>query len=76
MNVLILTPNDATALEVLNAAGDPLHQLQPALLVDGRLALNADLLEDCGPGQTWERYGTLLRTLAFEANPEFPETNL
>jgi hypothetical protein len=60
MNVLILTETEAEELTALNASGEPARQLAPATLDDGRLALNADLLTDCGPGQTWAHYEALL----------------
>ena len=72
MNVLILSPGQVNTLQQLNAANPSLHQLQPALLADGRPALNADLVHDCGPGQTWESYRDFLHTLTLEPNGTFP----
>lgn len=66
MNLLIVAPEKLAKIEELNAVGDPLRQLLPAALPDGRPALNADLLEDSGPGQTWETYGEILRGLPRE----------
>jgi hypothetical protein len=65
MIVLIVAEEDEAALEDLNALNME-RQLTPALLVDGRKALNADLLEDCGEGQTWERYEQFLGGLEIE----------
>ena len=76
MNVLILTPEQVNALQQLNAALSSPHQLHPALLADGRPALNADLLSDCEPGQIWEAYREFLLTLALEPNATFAETSL
>jgi hypothetical protein len=75
MNALIVTTGQAAALAALNASGDPGRQLQPAAATDGRLALNPDLLADCGPGQTWEHYAAFLASLAADA-VIFAETNV
>jgi hypothetical protein len=63
MNALILTEEERQTLEELNASGDSTRQLRPAELREGGFALNADLLEDSGPDQTWEHYGEFLRLL-------------
>ena len=76
MNVLILAPGQVTALQQLNAANPSPHQLQPAPLADGRPALNADLLHDCGPGQTWESYREFLETLAVQLDASFPQADI
>ena len=64
--MLILSPEQAAQLSALNGTGDPFRQIIPSALADGRLALNADLLADCGPGQTWEHYGEFLAALPLE----------
>ena len=54
MNALLLTPDQATALE--NANGDSIRRLAPRQLNDGRLILAADVLEDPlfnDPAQPW-----------------------
>ena len=76
MNVLILSPEQVNTLQQLNAANDSLHQLEPALLADGRAALNPDLLQDCGPGQTWASYHDFLHTLPLEPNGAFPPASV
>lgn len=63
MNVLILTEEQMDELTALNEDGSPDRQLVPTGLDDGRLVLNSDLLNDHGPGQTWEHYGAFLDTL-------------
>jgi hypothetical protein len=63
MNALILNVENLTALQVLNENGDPSKQLNPVPLTNGNWALNADLLEDCGLGETWEHYAEFLQTL-------------
>jgi hypothetical protein len=71
MTYLILTIDHLAALAELNASGTPNRQLTPVELTDGRRVLNTDLLNDCGPGQTWEHYGPFLRsTLEAEIEPE------
>jgi hypothetical protein len=66
MKMLIVSSQAAAELEALNASGDPSRQLRPASLAGSRLALNADLLEDSGPGQTWEHYARVLAGLPQE----------
>lgn len=74
MNMLILTTEDKQELEAINYGGDPARQLQPVPLTDGNFGLNADLLEDCGPGQTWSWYAEFLDDLArADATPQVPE---
>ena len=63
MNVLILDEEQIDELQQLNESGVATRRLQARELEDGRFALNADLLEDCGPGQTWEHYADLLQAL-------------
>lgn len=63
MNMLILTPENQSELEALNASGEPSRQLSVLPLTDGNAALPADLLADCAEGQTWEHYGPFLESL-------------
>lgn len=52
------------------------RQIIPVLADDGRWVLPADLLDDCGPGQTWEAYGPLLTALIVEeveVSPSYEE---
>lgn len=65
MNVLIVEESDEAALAALNAGSDD-RKLTPVALVDGRKVLNADLLNDSGPGQTWEAFGDFLDGLTIE----------
>lgn len=69
MNALILTTDDINAITALNSSGDPERQLRPVPLTDGRSALNADLLSDSAPGQTWEHYRPAIETLPTEEIP-------
>jgi hypothetical protein len=66
MNMLILTPENQSELDGLNATGDPTRQLSAVPLTDGNAALNADLLADCAEGQTWEHYGEFLESLPMD----------
>jgi hypothetical protein len=66
MNMLILTPENQSELQALNASGDTSRQLSAVPLTDGNAALNADLLSDCGEGQTWEHYGPFLESLPMD----------
>jgi hypothetical protein len=63
MNILIVTEEQLDELGALNASGSSDRQLDAVELEDGRRALNGDLLNDCGPGQTWEHYHDFLQAL-------------
>jgi hypothetical protein len=76
MNMLILSAEEKTELDAVNYGGNPTRQLVPVPLGDGRFALNADLLSDCGPGQTWEYYGTFVGELPIETVASLPEASL
>ena len=76
MNMLILEAAQQTALNELNASGIDSRQLQAIDLGDGRNALNADLLNDCAPDQTWDHYGPLLLFLPIEDIELPPPTGL
>lgn len=39
------------------------RKLYPVAATDGRNVLPADLLTDCGPGQTWADYAAVLTVL-------------
>ena len=69
MNMLILTADQRAAIEALNASGSPDRELAPVTLPDGRSALNADLLHDSAPGQTWAHYHAALAALPIEDVP-------
>jgi hypothetical protein len=73
MNMLMLSAAEKTELDAVNYGGDPTRELVPVPLQDGRFALNADLLQDCGAGQTWEYYGTFLRELPAEVVMSLPK---
>ena len=66
MKMLILNTEKHDAAADLNTKGHPKRQLQATRLPDGRLALNADLLEDCGEGGTWSHYAKFLAALPIE----------
>jgi hypothetical protein len=72
MNMLIVNADQTAAIEALNASGEPDRQLRPVPLLDCRFALNADLLLDCGKGQTWQHYADLLAVLPSEMVSSFP----
>ncbi len=76
MNMLILDAEQTAGIEALNASGDPDRQLRPVPLLDGRFALNADLLLDCGEGQTWRHYAAFLTALPAELVNSFPLANI
>ena len=66
MNMLILNEEQRANVEALNAIGSADRELAPVPLGDGRWGLNADLLNDSGPGQTWAHYGAALSGLPVE----------
>lgn len=76
MKMLILTAEIKTELEAANHSGNPTRQLMPAALLEGRFGLNADLLRDCAPGQTWEHYREFLAALPVEEISSLPESRV
>jgi hypothetical protein len=78
MNMLILNAAKQAELTTLNASGERTLQLCALPLINGDAALTAALLTDCGPGQTWEHYGSFLQTLPVsDVEPEsFQEIRL
>lgn len=70
MNALILNETEIKQLEALNASASPDRQLVTAVLKDGRHVLNADLLADAGPGQTWGHYAAFIQSLTREEPPQ------
>jgi hypothetical protein len=76
MKMLIVTGLEKTELVAVNYGGNPTKQIEPVALEDGRFALNADLLEDCGPGQTWEYYGAFLKALPVEVVSVLTESTM
>jgi len=70
MNALILNETEKSQLAALNASASPDRQLVTAALKDGRNILNADLLADAGPGQTWSHYAAFIQSLAREQPPQ------
>jgi hypothetical protein len=75
MNMLILSADQMLDLQEMNESGSPLRRLEPVELPDGRQALNADLLMDLDPGETWWHYRTLLLDLPGDAVTEFVISN-
>jgi len=63
MEILAIDAAALEALAPLNAAAPPTRRLEPVALGEGLHALNADLLQDCAPGQTWEHYAAWLQSL-------------
>lgn len=66
MNALILNETEIKQLETLNASAPRDRQLITAALKDGRRVLNADLLADAAPGQTWSHYAGFIQSLTRE----------
>jgi hypothetical protein len=71
MIMLILNADQLADLDELNASGPAQRRLEAIELPDGRRALNADLLMDLDPGETWWHYRTLLLDLPAETVTEF-----
>ena len=71
MTMLIVTADQLEDLHEMNNTGDAQRRLEPIALPDGRHALNADLLMDLDPGETWWHYRTLLLDLPAETVTEF-----
>ena len=71
MTMLILNADQLEDLHEMNNTGDEQRRLEPIALPDGRHALNADLLMDLDPGETWWHYRTLLLDLPAETVMEF-----
>ena len=78
MNMLILNAQKQSELAALNAGGEATRQICAIPLTSGDTALTAELLSDCGEGQTWEHYGSFLQTLPIsDVSPEsFQEIQL
>ena len=74
MIMLILNADQLEDLHEMNSTGDAQRRLEPIALTDGRHALNADLLMDLDPGETWWHYRTLLLELPAETVTEFVVT--
>ena len=73
MIMLILSPEQAEAIEAMNKEGSPLRRLEPIELPDGRRALNADLLTDLDPGETWWHYRAALLDFPAETVTAFKQ---
>lgn len=71
MIMLILNSEQMEDLHEMNNTGTTDRRLEPIVLPDGRHALNADLLLDLDPGETWWHYRTLLLDLPAETVTEF-----
>jgi hypothetical protein len=71
MIMLILNADQLADLDEMNTNGSTDRRLEPIELPDGRRALNADLLMDLDPGETWWHYRTLLLDLPAETVTEF-----
>jgi hypothetical protein len=76
MIMLILTAQQAEAIEAMNKQGSPLRRLEPIELPDGRCALNADLLTDLDPDETWWQYRTALLDFPAETVTAFKEAGI
>ena len=64
MNALILNEDQVAEAQLLSEGRT--NVLSPVKLDEGRFILNADLLTDCAPGQTWAFAGDFLRSLPIE----------
>ena len=73
MIMLILKADQMPDLHEMNDSGERQRRLEPIELPDGRHALNADLLMDLDPGETWWHYRTLLLDLPVETVSEFKQ---
>jgi hypothetical protein len=73
MIMLILNADQMLDLQEMNDSGEKQRRLEPIELPDGRRALNADLLMDLDPGETWWHYRTLLLDLPVETVSEFKQ---
>ena len=67
MNCLILSEANLAPLAALNESAPNSQRLTPFTLADGRRALNADLLADCGAGATWSHFASFLASFVTEA---------
>lgn len=76
MIMLLLNADQMLDLHDLNNTGHAHRRLEPIALPDGRHALNADLLMDLDPGETWWHYRTLLLDLPAETITHFNETQV
>lgn len=76
MTMLILNADQLLELHALNASGSPHRRLEPVTLPDGRHVLNADLLMDLDPGETWWHYRVLLLDLPAETITRFSEASM
>jgi hypothetical protein len=74
MIMLILNTEQMLDLKELNETGKVDRRLEAVTLPDGRQALNADLLLDLDPGETWWHYRTLLLDLPAETVTQFAES--
>lgn len=63
IEALIVSDDALAAINTLNGSV-PRIRMTPAVAADGRRFLPVDLLTDCGPGQTWGAYSSLLHSLA------------
>jgi hypothetical protein len=66
LDALIVTEQQAASIAAVNAEHASVLILYPFPCADGRIVLPADLLTDCGPGQTWVEYAPLLQAMARE----------
>jgi hypothetical protein len=71
LDALIVTAQAHLLIDQINNAYTD-RKLSPTVAADGREVLSADLLTDCGPGQTWVDYAAVLLVLARET-VEMPE---
>ena len=76
MIMLILNAEQMEDLQEMNGTGKTDRRLEPVRLPDGRQGLNADLLLDLDPGETWWHYRTLLLELPAETVTEFARDSL
>ena len=76
MTMFILNEEQVAEIQELNQSGPKFRRLEPVPLLDGRYALNSDLLMDLDPGETWWHYRVLLLDLPAETVMNFVEARL
>ena len=76
MIMFILDEQQVAEIEELNKSGPKFRRLEPVPLLDGRYALNSDLLTDLDPGETCWHYRVLLLGLPAETVTRFVEARL
>ncbi len=69
---LIVTTASASQIDSININQGGRRSIQCREDAQGRQIIPAELLTDCGPGQTWEDYAEVLQSLEQVASVEWP----